>query len=237
MHVASAVKAAALAAVFSSLAGCATPRTAGQDAAIHKVTIITLLDESGAVEKIGLTIFNNAQTADPQDGALSKAAVEAIAKRLRETRPDWQIVPAGADLPALGQKLKTEGGGFNDELARVRPDIARIVERTGADAASVHADTLSENSHGRGVGVVLRTLPGADPSVYVHATVYLQLLDKKGDRLAGAPGTDTRYPASRFGLTSDIESAHSPAAREMLSIAMRDELVKGIGMALQTMGY
>ena len=56
---------------------------------IHKVVIVTAMSEAEVVNKIGLTIFANDATTIPQDGALSKTAVDTMTRRLSSARPNW----------------------------------------------------------------------------------------------------------------------------------------------------
>jgi hypothetical protein len=223
----------------AGLAGCATPRSVEADNSIHKVVVVTALDESGTVNKIGLTIFNNDATAIAQDGALSRTAVDTITERLRRTRPNWQIVPAGVDLVAIGAKDRQTGFviASNDAL---KADVAAIVRNTGADAVFLVTDMSFENTAapGRGVGVALRKLPGIDPHVVVRAHVWLELQDSAGARMVGAPGGETPLiKASDLGLTDDIASVNTPEAKATLSEAMRRELRRDLEGALTRMGY
>jgi len=212
------------------LTGCAAPRTADADATIHKVVILTALDESGVVNKVGLTIFSNDATTVPQGGALSKTAVDTIAQRLHAARPNWEIVPAGVDLVALGANAK-EG------IAKPAPDD--ILKRSNADAAFVVTDVYQDTpARGAGVGAALRKLPGIAPHVIVRAHVYVEMLDKSGQRISGAPGGETPLiEAKDFDLTDDIASVNTPVARAKLSEAMRKELTRDLNTALQRMGY
>jgi hypothetical protein len=212
------------------LAGCAAPRTADADVAIHKVVIVTAMSEAGLVNKIGLTIFSNDATTIPQDGALSKTAVDTMTRRLNSARPNWEIVPAGVDLVALGAKYKNG----------IAPsELGEILKRTGADAVFVVSDIYQDTpARGSGVGAALRKLPGIDPHVIVRAHVVVDMLDKSGERIAGAPGGETPLiKAGDFGLTDDIASVNAPEARARLSQAMRAELARDLDGALLRMGY
>lgn len=212
------------------LAACAVPRTADADAAIHKVVIVTAMSEDGLVNKIGLTVFSNDATSLPQEGAVSRTAVETIARRLKAARPNWQIVPADTDLVALGAKSK-------DGLAA--SDLAAILQRSGADAAFVVADAYQDTAaRGAGVGAALRKLPGIDPHVVIRAHVRVEIVARNGDRLNGAMGSETPLiKASDFGVTDELSTVHAPEAGANLSRAMHDELVRDLDAALQRMGY
>lgn len=197
---------------------------------IHKVVIVTAMSEAGVVNKIGLTIFANDATTIPQDGALSKTAVDTMTRRLSSARPNWEIVPAGVDLIPLGAKSK-------DGIAP--SELGEILKRSGADAVFVVSDIYQDTAaRGSGVGAALRKLPGMDPHVIVRAHVYVEMLDKSGERISEAPGGETPLiKASDFGLTDDIASVNAPEARARLSQAMRDELTRDLDAALLRMGY
>jgi hypothetical protein len=222
------------------LAGCAAPPSMESDAAIHKVAILTVLDESGQVNKIGLTVFQNDVLAIPQEGNVSRTAVEAITQRLHQSRPDWQMVPAGVDLVALGEKYKGGISSFGDTEGKLRPELNDILKRLDADAVFLVTDFNVTNGTaiGPGVGVTLRKLPGIDAHVIVHAHVVIELLDKSGAVLHRWGGGETGLlKASDFGVTGDIASTNTPDARVKLSEAMRAELRRDVDNALQHMGY
>lgn len=229
---------AALAAL--ALGGCATPLSSQDDAAIRKVTILTVLDESGRVDKRGLTVFANDSMTIPQGGALSRTAVETITQRLHQSRPSWQVVPSGIDLVALGAKYKDGIATFNDSEGKLRPELDDILKRLDTDAVFLVTETNPSNgaAPGPGVGIALRKLPGIDPHVVVRAHVYVELLDKSGKSRTGWGGGETGLlKASDFGLTDELTSADTPAARAKLSDAMRAELRRDLDTAMQHIGY
>jgi len=219
------------------LAACATPRTAADDAAIHRVTVIPLIAESGTVDKLGFTVFNNARTTIAQGGALNRQAMETVGQALRASRPGWTIVPATADFPSLAARLE-KLDFFGGDLAKVQADIDAIMKATGADAVVVVSDLTPENVAGRGVGVRLRTLPGATPRLTAYAHLYVELRDPAGHRLSGFAGiAEKDLDARSLGVTGDLESVETPAVRARLSEAMRDQADRAISDALQRQGY
>jgi hypothetical protein len=233
--------AAALAAIaVLGLAGCAAPASMESDAAIRKVAILTVLDESGPVNKVGLTVFQNDSLKIAQDGGLSRTAVETITQRLHQSRPAWQIVPAGVDLVALGEKYKDGIGTFTDSEGKLRPELDSILKRLDVDAVFLVTDSniTQGAAPGAGVGIALRKLPGLDAHVVLRAHVYVEMLDKSGTRLHGWGGGESALiKASAYGLTDDLASANTPEARASLSQAMRAELRRDVDAALQRMGY
>jgi hypothetical protein len=221
------------------LAGCAAPRTAESDAAIHKVVIVTALDESGVVNRIGLTVFNNDTTTLPQGGAISRTAVDTITRRLHQARPAWEIVPAGVDLVALGVKDNAPNT-LNSSSDALQADVASIVRNTGADAVFVVYDAFPTNSYapGAGVGAALRKLPGIDAHVIARAHVYLSMQDRTGHQISGWSGAESPLiKAADLGMTDELASAHTAEASAKLSEAMRMELQRDLEAALQRMGY
>jgi hypothetical protein len=223
-----------------ALGGCAAPRTAEADSAIRTVTILTVLNEDSRVNKIGLTVFSNDTMTIAQDGALSSTAVDSIAQRLHQSRPNWEIVPAGVDLVALGAKYKDGVSTFTESDGKLKPELDAIRQRLGVDALFVVTETNPTNgaAPGPGVGAALRKLPGIDPHVVIRAHIYVEMLDKTGARVNGWGGGETALrKASDFGLTDELASANMPEARAKLSEAMRAELRRDLDAALQHMGY
>src|SRR6266581_8444974 len=92
------------------LSACvAPPRTADQDAQFKSVAVVSMLDESPRVMRIGVTAFGNGAVNMNEDGALNKLATEVVEQRLKTSRPNWVIRNAMADPADLVQKHRTRG--------------------------------------------------------------------------------------------------------------------------------
>jgi hypothetical protein len=218
--------------------GCAsTARTPQADASIKTVTVVSMLHEDAPIARVGLTVFNNAVTRLPQGGSLNKIATETIEARIRTARPSWEIKPSGVDSVALSAKFRQGGTSWTSHTGKVKDDLVAIARKTGSDAMLVVSDMTLENSPGRGVGVVLRALPGTKPTVTIHAHVMLQLVDRDGNEITNRTGDNIVVPASQLGLTDDLASVDSGNNREKLTEAMRRQLAESLAKSAAHMGY
>lgn len=222
------------------LAGCAsTQRTQQTDENIKTVAVVSLLQENAPMVRLGLTVFNNDATTLPQGGALNRIALGTIETRLRAARPAWVIKDSGADPVALGDKLRkggmSFGGGFT---SNVKEDLVAITRKTGADALFVIVDTTSENAPGRGVGMVLRALPGLSPRAILHSRVLLILVDKNGNEVTNRNASiEVSKPASELALTGDLDSLDRADNRAKISQLLQQQLPVGLNAAAGYLGY
>jgi hypothetical protein len=227
---------------IAALTGCATtpPRDLAADASIKTVVVLSMLKDDAAIRKLGLTVFNNDEVALGERGAFNQLAVETVEARLRKARPSWSIVPSGANSVELAGKMERPAFA-GDFTAKVKDDLAAIAQRTGADALFVVAEWQPANMPGRGVGAVVRALPGLNPTVHLHTHVLLLLVDKQGQAITNRHGGDraltTTLTASDMGLTGDLASLDAGDNRARMAAALRRQLVTSLDAASAAMGY
>ena len=221
------------------LAGCASPpRTAADDQAVHKVAVLSLLDEQTPVSRVGLTVFNNQRLTIDQHGALNAFADEVLEKRLRAARPNWTVVQARADARALEEKNR--GTPWTSFTGRISDDLRRIAQESGADLMFVVIDTTMENSPGRGVGVSMRTMSlNSVDKALLHTHALLVLVDRDGKELTnrGIAGGDKTVDAKDLGLSYDLSTLQQPEVQKRVADALRQQLAQGLEQAAQHMGY
>lgn len=63
------LRTAVLIAAAVLLSSCAAPRTDQEDAGVHSVAVVSLLDEAAPVRRLGFTAFGNGQSSIDQGGA------------------------------------------------------------------------------------------------------------------------------------------------------------------------
>lgn len=226
--------------VLIGLGGCAgaARRTVDTDAAIRSVAVVSLLQEDVPVQKIGLTVFNNDARTVPMSGELNKIAVAVVESRLKVARPAWVVKPSNADGAKLSQKFGGAGISWSSHTGTIKSDLAALANSAGVDALFVVIDTALENERGKGVGVVLRALPGMEPSALIHANVLVVLVDRSGNEITnriGSGSTTTR--ASELGLTVDLGSLGQPEVQKALQEQWRAKLSANTTMAMERMGY
>jgi hypothetical protein len=223
------------------VAGCASePRNAQTDATIKTVAVVSMLEEDIHLRKLGLTVFNNDTRPIGRDMGLNRLAVQTVEARLRKARPEWLIVASDADSKALAtQVARPTFNAFYPE--GVKAELAAIAKRTNADALFVVVPTTRENAPpGRGVGALVRALPGMDPRLDIQAYVLLVLVDAKGEQITnrstGNEGLRT-LTASALGLSGDLTSLESGETRSRLVEAIQRQLVTALNTASGYMGY
>lgn len=223
------------------LAGCASePRSVQTDAQIKTVAVISMLNEDIQLRKLGLTVFNNDARSLGRDLGLNSLAVKTIESRLRKSRPDWVIAAADADSGALAARVArpTFNAFYPDD---VKIELAAIAKRTKADALFVVVPTTRDNAMpGRGVGAVVRALPGLEPKLEIQAYVLLMLVDSKGEQITNrSTGNEgiRMLPANAMGLSGDLASLESGNTRARLADAVRQQLVTALNAASGYMGY
>jgi len=115
------------------LSACvAPPRTADQDAQFKSVAVVSMLDESPRVMRIGVTAFGNGAVNMNEDGALNKLATEVVEQRLKTSRPNWVIRNAMADPADLVQKHRPRGGSWHGFVGNIKQELKEIAERSDA---------------------------------------------------------------------------------------------------------
>lgn len=226
--------------VLIGLAGCAgaARRTAETDAAIKSVAVVSLLQEDVPVQKIGLTVFNNDALTVPMKGELNTMATTLIESRLKSARPGWAVKPSGVDSAELSQKFRDAGVSWSSHTGTIKADLAAAANSAGADALFVVIDTSLENERGKGVGAILRALPGLEPSALVHANVLVVLVDRAGNEITNRMGSgSTVVKGTELGLTPDLASLAQPEVQAALKGQWRAKLATNVAMAMERMGY
>jgi hypothetical protein len=225
--------------VVCLVAGCASaPRTSADDQTVHKVAVLSLLDEQTPVSRVGLTVFNNARESIDQRGTLNAFANEVLEKRLHAARPNWTVVQADADAKGLAKK--NEGPAWTSFTGRISGDLQQIAQHSGADLMFVAIDTTLENSLGRGVGVWMRTISlSSVTNAHLHTHVLLVLVDRDGKELArySAADGDKTVDAKSLGLSYDLSTLQQPNVKERVSEALHQQLAQGLTQAARGMGY
>lgn len=212
------------------LAGCTAPRTLQDDASVRSVAVVSLLDESGPVRRLGLTVFNNNQGAVDQDGKLKQVALATVRQRLKSARPQWAVKSGDIDVKAAGKRSASDNAAALAELAR----------RLDVDQLFVLEDSTSENYPGRGVGVTFRAVGGDPGGVMVHAFVTLVVMDRQGKVLVARGATRNnpqQVPNSELGLRSDMGTLNDPTVKERVSQALQRRLAASVEEAMTRAGY
>lgn len=232
-----------LAGVVAGLAaGCAAPtpvRDLQADAWIKTVAVVPMLKEDAQVRRLGLTVFNNDEAVVAAQAGFNQLAVATVEARLRQARPAWRIVQAQANSAELADKFASRvlTGSLT---AKVQGDLAAIAQRTGADVLFVVGEGQRENLTGRGVGAILRALPGVQPKLQVHAYVSVLMVDKQGELISGRSGGVKEVlfmPAADVGLSGDLVSLDVGDTRVKVMETLRQRLVTVLQVASESMGY
>lgn len=212
------------------LAACAAPRTAQDDAAVRSVAVVSLLDESGPVRRLGFTVFGNARDGIPQDGKLKQVAVDTVRQRLAGTRPQWTVKAADLDLP----------GGAKPNAGSNTAALAALAARMGVDQIFVLEDTIGQNLPGQGVGLTFRTMGDKAGPMMVHAYIGLVVLDRNGKELvrrSAIRNNPQMTPETELGLRPDLSNLGDPKVRETVSQALQRRLKGAIEEAMERAGY
>jgi len=223
------------------LSACvAPPRTAIEDAQFKSVAVVSMLDESPRIMRIGATVFGNAAVNVNQDGALNKLATETVEQRLKTSRPNWVIRKAIADPADLSQKHRTRGGSWSGFVGNIKQDLKEIAERSDADLLFVVVEYGTGVSYGGvgmvgGVGSLYRCKPDGTASVYAHA--WLILVDKSGSEISKRNGESQSTAIVKLDLPCDIAQLQAPPVAERLSSAMQRQLRVSLESAAIRLGY
>jgi len=212
------------------LAACAAPRSSQDDAAVRSVAVVSLLDESGPVRRLGFTVFGNAKDGVPQNGKLKQVAVDTVKQRLAATRPQWTVKAADIELPAGAKPT----AGANTAA------LAAMAARMGVDQVFVLEDSTGQNLPGQGVGLTFRTMGEKAGPMMVHAYIGLVVLDRNGKELVRRGATrDNPHmtPKSELGLRPDLSNLGDPKVRDTVSQALQRRLKRAVEEAMERAGY
>ncbi|MCS0589146.1 hypothetical protein ACFQ09_02850 [Massilia norwichensis] len=212
------------------LAACAAPRSAQEDAAVRSVAVVSLLDESGPVRRLGFTVFANARDGIPQNGKLKQVAVETVRQRLAGTRPQWALKAGALDLPA----------GAKQTASANTAALAALAARLDVDQIFVLEDGMGQNLPGQGVGLTFRTFGDKAGPMMVHAYIGLIVVDRNGKELVRRGATrDNPHmtPETELGLRPDLSNLGDPKVRDTVSQALQRRLKGAIEEAMERAGY
>ncbi len=226
------------------LSACvAPPRTADQDAQFKSVAVVSMLDESPRVMRIGVTAFGNGAVNMNEDGALNKLATEVVEQRLKTSRPNWVIRNAMADPADLVQKHRTRGGSWHGFVGNIKQDLKEIAERSDADLLFVVVGHGTEEFYGGvgivgGVGSLYRCrFDKSDGTARVYAHALLILVDKSGSEIMQRSGGAQSTAFVALDLPCDFAQLQaSPVAKRLLS-EMQRQLRVSLESAAISMGY
>ena len=223
--------------------GCAAPvtRTLAEDQAIKSVAVISLLEEKTQVKLVGLTVFNNKTAVVDQTNVLNNVAVDTVEAALRKSRPGWVLKDARPETAAMISKLKSASGFRSSKTREIAPDISQLAKKLNVDLVFVVVDSRVEDSHGQGVGIVLRTLSLASvKNANVHAICHLYLFGRDGQELAIRWTGGVAFgsvPAADLNLDYELTNISSKETQDRLEKAMQDRLKIGLTSATTGMGY
>jgi hypothetical protein len=226
------------------LSACvAPPRTVDQDAQFKSVAVVSMLDESPRVMRIGVTVFGNVAVNINQDAALNKLATEVVEQRLKTSRPNWMIRKAMAEPADLLQKQRTRGGSWHGFLGNIKQDLREIAERSDADLLFVVFGHGTEEFYGGvgivgGVGSLYRCRSDkSDGTARVYAHTLLILVDKSGSEIMQRSGGDQSTAFVALDLPCDVAQLQAPPVAERLLLAMQRQLFVSLVNAAIRMGY
>lgn len=234
MHHTRQILLAAVVVVSGLLGGCgAQPRTPEQEAAIHRVAIVSMLEEDVPIVRIGLTVFNNAATQVVPDRSINESATSTVAERLKRTRPQWVIVDAKYDARALVNKLRSPKGFIHGyDADKVSADLTEIARVAGADALLVVVPEGYERVPVVGVGVAMRTLSMSSVgNADIYSAITIRMLDRTGKQIDAAGTmheTQVSLPAASLGLSYDLTAVNTPEAKAKISTALLNQLRRGV---------
>ena len=213
------------------LAGCAAAsRTAQEDAGVHAVAVVSLLNEAAPVRRLGFTVFGNDQSSIDQGGKLQRIVSDTVTRRLKTARPQWTVKTGELDAASLRRRSA-------DANAAALADLARRLE---VDQLFVLEEGMGENLPGQGVGLTFRTMGNTAGPNMVHAYVKLVVLDRSGKTLLvrGATRNNPQMtPPAELGVRPDLGNLNDPAVRDRVSQALQRRLEAAVEEAMTRAGY
>jgi hypothetical protein len=225
---------------FLLLSGCAATRLTDEaEKQIKNVAIISLVPEKANYEKIGLTVFNN-ERGEIDMGDQINSTIESVAtKRLAVARPAWKVATVSYDRAALIKRLNGSSMvmAYNEE--RIEKELAEIIHANRLDALIVVSAYKPENSHGDGVGVLLRTLNVSSiQNAYAHSNVSLKIMDTNGKIVARSPGqpTSKRIDPVAYGIGYSLSGNFSPELITRLRADITENLAQTVNQKLEQLG-
>jgi hypothetical protein len=222
------------------LTGCAAPRLSGEaDKKIRTVAIISFVPETARFEKIGLTVFNNEREEIAMGDQVTSTIRSVITRRLAVARPAWTVKVVSFDQTALTKRLHGSSMvmAYNEE--RIEKDLAQLAGDHQLDALLVVSAYKPENSHGDGVGVLLRTFSVSSiGNAYAHANVSLKIIDATGKIVAVSRGAPTarRIDPGTYGIQYKLSDNLHPQLLEKLRLDILENLTTTLNLKLDQLG-
>jgi hypothetical protein len=221
------------------LVGCTAARTLQDDATVRSVAVVSLVDESASIRRLGLTVFNNNEAIVDQDGKLKQAAVDTVIQRLKSARPQWVVKVGDMDRNGVGGLDHKSSAGRRSASDNVNA-LVDLARRLDVDQLFVVEDTAGENNPGHGVGITFRAITGDPGTVMVHGFVALVVMDRNGKVLVtrGAINNNPQpVPNTELGLRSDMSTLSDSKVKENVSLALQRRLKASVEEAMTRAGY
>lgn len=223
------------------LPGCAATRLSDEaEKQIKSVAIVSLVPEMAHFEKIGLTVFNNERGEIDMGDQISSTIKFVATKRLAVARPAWNVKTVNYDRAALIKRLNASGMvmAYNEE--RIEKELADLARSNHLDALVVVSAYKPENSHGDGVGVLLRTTSlSSIGNAYVHSNVSLKIIGPSGNIVAVSSGQSPavkRIDPSAYGIKYKLSDNFNPELIDRLRLDIAEHLAQTITQKFDRLG-
>jgi hypothetical protein len=225
---------------FLLLSGCAATRLTDEtEKQIKNVAIISLVPEKANYEKIGLTVFNNERSEIDMGDQINSIIESTATKRLAVARPAWKVVKVPYDRAALMKRLNASGMVMAYHEERIEKELAEIIRANGLDAVIVVSSYKPENSHGNGVGVLLRTLNVSSiQSAYAHSNITLKIMDPSGKIIVASRGQSMgkSIDPAAYGIAYSMSANQSPELLARLRADITESLANAVNQKLEQFG-
>lgn len=222
-----------LIAVF--LSGCAAKKLSEVDEKrIRNVGVVSLISEDASFQKIGLTVFNNEKTVIEMKGQLAATITSTVKLRLSQSRPQWSVKDIGSEQSAIFEKYRVSGGGVPSQQEKIKKDLAQMAKDSGLDAIVVVFPMSYEHAmHGKGVGVILRTMSlSSITRGYALAAIGLTLVDQQGETMVyediGADKASKAIDVDGYGMKYSLDASMTPEITDRLKVDMRSLLQQNV---------
>ena len=228
------------------LYGCAAypSKITEKEGKIKEVAVISLVQNSVPVSRIGLTVFNNASTSFVPSTNLNELISQKIETHLRSSRPNWRIRTAIPSTELLGRldALEKKGGNAEEYRALIR-DTAQSLSKNGADAVFIAMSSPRQYQPFRNAaGVFLRTSNTSQlQDAWIFGTVSIAITFEDGELAASSSAPDgyifTKVSADKIGLTYKIEDGLMPTQKASIEDEIDKQFSINIARTLSQMGY
>jgi hypothetical protein len=121
------------------LAACVPPSSLPSDAraSMKHVAIVSVIGDQIEFARLGVTVFGNEVQRTTADWKLDSIATEALARHIRQRRPDIEIVQASFDARRLAPIYRRESFTPYVDPRRVDGELRRMLAGTGVDTVLV----------------------------------------------------------------------------------------------------